>query len=296
MDRAQGLDLIELKSSVDRLASDDWSALTEAFDALERETLAVALTKKLGRPLSALTSYAPTIAKDVLATAVQKSLEVALRVAVRSLGKAGDGLSTGPGSLRSSHIVHRAAVMLSGAAGGALGLATLPIELPISTTLMLRSIASTARSEGEDLADPQAVLACLEVFALGGASAEDWETGYFAVRAALAQAVGATLSLGGRTALDKAIPALGRFMGIVASRFGAAVGQKIAAQSAPVLGAAGGAAVNLAFMQHFQTMAKAHFTVRRLERQYGAQTVREAYQQLSAARAGDNAKPIRSAQ
>ena len=38
----------------------------------------------------------------------------------------------------------------SGAAGGAFGLASLPVELPVSTTIMLRSIADIARAEGED--------------------------------------------------------------------------------------------------------------------------------------------------
>ena len=56
----------------------------------------------------------------------------------------------------------------SGAIGGAFGFAALAVELPISTTILLRSIAEIARAEGEDLSRPEARLACLEVFALGG--------------------------------------------------------------------------------------------------------------------------------
>jgi hypothetical protein len=41
-----------------------------------------------------------------------------------------------------------------------------------------------------------------------------------------------------------------------------------------------GALVNLVFIQHFQDVARARFTVRRLERTYGADLVREAYQRL----------------
>jgi hypothetical protein len=37
----------------------------------------------------------------------------------------------------------------------------------------------------------------------------------------------------------------------------------------PVVGAVGGAAVNLIFMNHFQRIAEGHFTIRRLERIYG---------------------------
>jgi len=56
--------------------------------------------------------------------------------------------------------------------------------------------------------------------------------------------------------------------------------QKIAAQTVAVVGAVGGAAVNLAFIEHFQEVARGHFTVRRLERVYGAEIVRAEYDRL----------------
>ena len=46
------------------------------------------------------------------------------------------------------------------------------------------------------------------------------------------------------------------------------------------MGGAGGATVNVLFMKHFQDMAGGHFTVRRLERQYGSEMVRRAYERL----------------
>jgi hypothetical protein len=51
----------------------------------------------------------------------------------------------------------------------------------------------------------------------------------------------------------------------------------------PLIGALGGAAVNYAFIDHFQEIARAHFTVRRLERRYGKDAVRTAYDKLSSA-------------
>jgi hypothetical protein len=48
----------------------------------------------------------------------------------------------------------------------------------------------------------------------------------------------------------------------------------------PVIGAIGAAAVNTIFMQHFQSMARAHFIVRRLERKYGKAFVRASYESL----------------
>ena len=72
-----------------------------------------------------------------------------------------------------------------------------------------------------------------------------------------------------------------RLIAQIASRFGVAVTQKLAAQAVPVIGALRGAAVNYAFIDHFQEVARAHFVVRRLERRYGKETVRAAYDRLS---------------
>jgi EcsC protein family len=72
-----------------------------------------------------------------------------------------------------------------------------------------------------------------------------------------------------------------RFIAQVASRFGVVVTQKVAAQTVPVVGALGGAAVNHAFIEHFQEVARGHFTVRRLERVYGKDVVRTEYERLA---------------
>lgn len=210
------------------------------------------------------------------------ALKAAMRVALTSLSNAG---SVEPSDGKRRRGLERALVAASGAVGGAFGLVSLPVELPVSTTLILRSIAEIARSEGEDLDDPEAALACLEVFALGGQTgASDLvEGGYFALRGFLAKTVSqaarhvAARGIGGETA-----PVLLRFLSQIAARFGLVVTQKIAAQAVPVIGAVGGAAVNLAFAQHFQTLARGHFIVRRLERAYGTTRVRAAYARIAA--------------
>jgi hypothetical protein len=43
----------------------------------------------------------------------------------------------------------------------------------------------------------------------------------------------------------------------------------------------GGAAVNYAFIEHFQDVARAHFAVRRLERVYGRDVVQKEYERLA---------------
>jgi hypothetical protein len=144
--------------------------------------------------------------------------------------------------------------MASGGAGGAFGLVTLPIELPVWTIIMLRSIADIARSEGEDLSDPESALSCVQVFALGGrsGSADTSESGYFAVLGMLAKSITeAARFIAERRVIEEGAPVLVRFIAQVASRFGVVVTQKVATRALPVVGALGGAAVNYAFIEHF---------------------------------------------
>jgi hypothetical protein len=145
---------------------------------------------------------------------------------------------------------------------------------------MLRSIADIARSMGESVRSIDSRLACLEVFALGGKPSKDnaTETGYFAVRAALARTVSeAAQYIAERGLAEEGAPPLVRLIVTLSSRFGLVVSEKVAAQAIPVIGAAGGALINTLFIDYFQGMARGHFTVRRLERIYGAAEVRHLY-------------------
>ena len=74
-----------------------------------------------------------------------------------------------------------------------------------------------------------------------------------------------------------------RALAPIVARFTAHVSQKVALQGVAVIGAVGGAAVNLAFIEQYQGLARGHFAVRRLERIYGAETVRAEYDRLKAA-------------
>lgn len=150
---------------------------------------------------------------------------------------------------------------------------------------MLRSIADIARSEGEDLSNPEAALSCVEVFALGGrsGSADASKSGYFAVRGILAKTVTeAARFVAERGVITEGAPILLKFVTQVAARFGLVLTQKIAAQALPVVGALGGAAANYAFIDHFQDVARGHFTVRRLERLYGMERIRSEYDLIAA--------------
>jgi hypothetical protein len=232
----------------------------------------------VGKPIELIGNVLPASASQIISTATSKGLEVALKIALQSMrGMPHAG----------SQFLHKALATASGAAGGAFGLATLPFELPVSTIIILRSIADIARHEGEDLADPEAALACIQVFALGGRAGSDdaSESGYFAVRGMLAKSVSeAARFIAEHGVARQGSPVLARFITQVASRFGIVVTQKAAAQALPIVGALGGAAVNYAFIEHFQEVARAHFTVRRLERAYGKDRVRLEYERLAQAR------------
>jgi hypothetical protein len=169
---------------------------------------------------------------------------------------------------------------ISGGIGGFFGMAALPFELPLTTTLMLRSIAEIARAEGEDLQSLEGRLACLEVFALGGGRSDDAEfyLKYFAVRSILAKLTrDVARHVMQRGAINASSPIVARFLGEIVSRFGFAVTERFASAVVPVIGAVGGAAVNVIFTDHFQRVARGHFVVRRLEREYGADVIRRHY-------------------
>ncbi|WP_046868549.1 EcsC family protein [Microvirga massiliensis] len=260
------------------LSEEDHEALRRAVQALETPSFAARLSGLAGRPIEVLGQALPQAASEMVSQATEAALQRALRYALTTIPKENPDPEAR---------LHRALAMLSGAMGGALGISAVLAELPLSTTIMLRAIARIAQSEGEKLEDPETVLACLEVFALGGRGRSGrWhESGYFAVRAAMAKSVSrAVQQVAGRGVIDESASALVRLLSQIASRFGVVVSQKIAAQAVPVLGALGGAAVNAAFMDHFQKVARGHFTVRRLERVYGPGTVREAYDRIRASK------------
>lgn len=250
--------------------------LKTAQRLLESEGLAMRLQNFVGKPIAQGVKWMPDKWRDKVNGAAEVALRKALDVAINSL----DPKAT---ARERSNGAHKFMAAASGAFGGAFGLPALVVELPISTTIMMRSIADIARGEGEDIGTIESRLACVEVFALGGTGTGDdyADTGYYAVRAVLAQQVTEAirhLAQGG-AARASASP-IARLITTVASRFGVVVGEKAMAASIPVIGAAGGAVINTLFITHFQDVARGHFIVRRLERVHGKEVVKQAYEGL----------------
>jgi len=263
------------------ISDTDLRELQEAHDLLENPGLAAKMISALGRPIELALVRMPSGLQRKIHSITQKSIEKALDVAIGSLRK------NPPGSRKARNRLHTAFTAASGAAGGAFGVAGLAVELPVSTTAMLRSIADIARSQGEDLQSPESRLSCLQVFALGGPTPADdaGETGYYALRFGLSATIKELAQIvTERGAIREGSPILVRFATAIASRFGVTVSEKVAVQAIPVLGAVGGAAINVLFIHHYQAVARGHFTVRRLERAYSAPVIREAYEALGPAR------------
>src|SRR5579871_6431852 len=149
----------------ERLTREETEDLRAAVACLEGTSFAQRLTDAIGRPLGFLSRSIPDSTRRTVAHASEIALRAAVKLALRTIDP-----GTAP---KSANRAHKLAAAASGALGGAFGLAALPVELPISTTILMRSIAEIARDEGEDLSAPASALACVEVFALGGRADEE---------------------------------------------------------------------------------------------------------------------------
>ncbi|AOH37520.2 EcsC family protein [Luteimonas sp. JM171] len=260
------------------LGAPELDRLRHARKLLENPGLAAQLANAVGAPMEyVMARRLPASVTRLIESTTRAALEQSLRLATATLRRGG----ARPAARTR---VHTFAAAAAGAAGGAFGFAGLAVELPVTTTMILRSIADIARSHGEDLDDPAVTLACFEVLTMGGRSSSDdgAESGYFAARAVLAHQVAAAAEyIAAHGLAANGGPAIVQLLASIASRFSVRLSQKVAAQAVPVVGAVSGATLNTLFMRHFQRMAEGHFTVRALERTHGADAVRKAYEALA---------------
>ncbi len=270
--------------------SQDWADLQRAVALLESPTLTAKMANLIGSPLEFAVKKLPNVVSRRIHGAVEAALFKSAQAALWSMDNT-------PGKTASTRW-HKLAAATSGAVGGAFGFTSLFIELPVSTTIMMRSVADVARSEGFDLRELSTRHACLEVFALGGNSGKDdaSETGYYVTRGFTAEVMRhLSAELAGRAASGGGVMIgltpkeagkwLAKIVEKVAARFGVVVTEKFAAQAVPIIGAVTGATLNTMFTDYYQDMARGHFIVRRLERTYGYETVRAAYSMLADQRA-----------
>jgi EcsC protein family len=256
----------------------DHAALTIAVKHLESPNFAAKLADYAGAPVGRIMSMLPKALNRQVSGMVREAVMKGLDVAVDTLE---ENPPPTPAIRFSSFLAG-----VGGALSGLFGFGALAIELPVTTTVMLRSIAEIARHEGEDLSTLEARLACLEVFAYGAKRTdENIDVGYYAARTLISKYTGdiAAVFLE-RGAIDVSAPLVSNLVTEIVSRFGIVVSDKVAAGAVPIIGALSGATVNVIFMDHFQKIAKGHFTLRRLERTYGSAHIRQHYATLAAGR------------
>jgi hypothetical protein len=179
------------------------------------------------------------------------------------------GLEATPRVLRpkrpNGNQLHKFAAAASGVASGFVGLPGVLFDIPFTTTTILRSIAEVARDAGEELSSEETKRACLEILAFGGPSAADDETeiGYWATRIGV-----------NHLAVNLLIKS-------AASRFGLVISEKLLTEAVPVAGAIAGGALNYAFTDYYQTMARIQFCLRGLDRRTGQpEAVRTSFERM----------------
>lgn len=173
-----------------------------------------------------------------LGDGAEQALTLAMNAAQRSRGIVAEQ----PGWLT------RVVTTAMGAAGGFGGLPSAMAELPVTTTILLRAIQDVAVEHGFDPAEEGVMYDCIQVLAAAGPLDHDdgSDIAFLSTRLAV---TGATINT---------------LIARVAPRLATVLGQKLAAQTVPILGAAAGAATNYAYTSYYQQMAHVHFGLRRL--------------------------------
>lgn len=141
-----------------KLKAEDLDALKDAVNILENPGLAVQITNLIGKPIEYGMSKLPSGVSQSIHEATSSALLSSLRVAVSTMSN--------KRGVRASNSMHKAFSSLSGAVGGAFGLPALAIELPVSTTIMLRSMADIARGHLGDAIMKRAILSIISAFLL----------------------------------------------------------------------------------------------------------------------------------
>ncbi len=265
--------------------------IRNASQFLDRPSFLVRLANSVGKPIELAVRYLPVKQQNAVHKATESALKKGLLLVTKTVDASPAPVRSFEKSMSRSRklgLLHSAASFGLGAAGGLFGIFSLPIELPLTTAVILRSIASIAGEFGMDLNDPQTQLECLYILSLGSphTTADDaFASAYWSSRAAFATLTNEAASfLAHKSSAEiaraiehKTAPVLVKFIAQVASRFEIVVSEKILAEALPIIGAIGGGAVNAAFTDYFSDAARFHFGLRALENKHGQAVVQKIY-------------------
>jgi hypothetical protein len=264
-----------------KISTEDMEILTKAKFNIENISFIMQGLNYVGSGIENATKKIPKKIEKRISKGIESILLSVVKVNLKTMEK------TSKNKLPKNK-TYKFLVTGSGVGFGLFGSIAFVADLFFTTKLMMRSILDIARSKGEDLNEIETQLACLEVFALGGKSKNDdgLETSYYATRLALAGAINSASKFvtdnGVKIAIEKfatGTPMM-QLVAKVAARYEVAAIEKFAAEGIPIAGAVGGGTINLVFINHFQKMAEAHFSIRQLERKYGKEMVRLKYNEI----------------
>lgn len=271
------------------LSNKETAFIYEAHEYLENENFLMMATNFAAKPLNWAQSRLSEENKALISKGVEKSLHFALIGAIKTLDSkksSGDWDSSVKMSKYQQYF-HNAATGVTGAVGGFFGNVGMMVELPVTTALMMRNIASIAQEMGHSAEDPEFIFECLYVFSLGSKSDKDdhVDTGYYGSRVAMNTFVRKGAEYLARNSAKVVLenierqtaPMVLNMIARVASRFEIVVTEKFLTEAVPVVGSLGGATINVAFTNHFGKAARYHFGMKVLEKKYGQETVQTIY-------------------
>jgi hypothetical protein len=247
------------------LSDDDRARLAEAARILlDARGIVIRTSEWLGGRFHGVGRRFADLGPHLLGEDWQSRYHTLVESALRNAYRIGT-LGLDPGNSRRPHRrVSRLAAAATGGVSGFIGAPGIAADLPVTTCLMMRSIAAIARSHGEDLTSADTRQACIEVFAFGGPEIadEDIDIAWWTIRGSLSHA------------------SIALVIRQVAARFGAVLSQKYLMQAVPLIGAAAAGTLNYVFMDYYQRMARVHFTLRELERNHDPDAVRACFDGL----------------
>jgi hypothetical protein len=262
-----------MKESTTELNTSEEIFIQEAAQFLENPGLLIRLANKAGVPLESLIRRLPEKYSKVVSDSTNKALQKGLQLMLKTVPhKTESPFFAANKASQLSGLKHSLMAAGTGAVGGFVGIASLPIELPISTGIILRSILDAAKEFHMDVRDPEVQMECLYVLTLGSTKTiqdDQLDSAYLTSRIGFAQLI--------RQAAQGTGPAASRLITAVARRFEVVVSEKVLAEALPLIGAIGGAAINLAFTNYFSEAARFHFGLRSLEKKYGQGIIQEMF-------------------
>ncbi|NEN74985.1 EcsC family protein [Pelistega sp. NLN82] len=279
-----------MDSRLMQISKEDLTKLEQAVVLLESPTLTAQITNLLGKVVKI--DLLPNYIQGKIVGIAEQALDTIFNVASSTMEDK---------QKASSPLLHKLAAAATGGAGGFFGMTAILVEMPISITIMMRSILDIAREEGFSLRSYETRMECIKVFGLGSNLSQDddeSESGYFLSRVALDRI---TQSLS-KTAMEIAAKDIGvkqfattnipsqiiepvskamiKLIQAVAQRFGIVLTEEAAAKLVPGLGAVTGSMLNTMFVDYYQDMAKGHFMVKKLEQKYSEELIKTEYQRI----------------